>query len=300
MRIKSLQGVKTTQAPSLSLEDWADLSLLSSLLYDMKHTHTYQNEDLSQMGWESDASHSSPIVLFIAKTKILECPCGLKGKLHLMKGSLVRLPLRCIRCHRTDCLLLVFHASSAMMPRSPSAVAPSPVLRQNWKTLARLASWWSKLPDVDACPHIIFICSSVLRHKPTNHSLFGIEAQTKKPSRWFCGPNHQIVAAGFEAQIGKPERVVLRPNHNNRSHRFWGQTRRNRQPWSVSWLSLKTKVVEGFPVWASKPVASVWWFGPQNHRDSFLVWVSKPSRLRFVSCATKPTEGGRRRTHIKI
>jgi hypothetical protein len=30
----------------------------------------------------------------------------------------------------------------------------------------------------------------------------------------------------------------------------------NRQ--SVSWLSLKTKVVEGFPVWASKSTASVW------------------------------------------
>jgi hypothetical protein len=28
--------------------------------------------------------------------------------------------------------------------------------------------------------------------------------------------------------------------------------------WSVSWLSLKTKVVEGFPVWASKPAALVW------------------------------------------
>jgi hypothetical protein len=26
----------------------------------------------------------------------------------------------------------------------------------------------------------------------------------------------------------------------------------------VSWLSLKTKVVEGFPVWASKPPALVW------------------------------------------
>jgi hypothetical protein len=27
---------------------------------------------------------------------------------------------------------------------------------------------------------------------------------------------------------------------------------------TVSWLSLKTKVVEGFPVWASKPAALVW------------------------------------------
>jgi hypothetical protein len=26
----------------------------------------------------------------------------------------------------------------------------------------------------------------------------------------------------------------------------------------VSWLSLKTKVVEGFPVWGSKPAALVW------------------------------------------
>jgi hypothetical protein len=28
--------------------------------------------------------------------------------------------------------------------------------------------------------------------------------------------------------------------------------------WWVSWLSLKTKVVEGFPVWASKLAALVW------------------------------------------
>jgi hypothetical protein len=27
---------------------------------------------------------------------------------------------------------------------------------------------------------------------------------------------------------------------------------------TVSWLSLKTKVVEGFLVWASKPAATVW------------------------------------------
>jgi hypothetical protein len=26
----------------------------------------------------------------------------------------------------------------------------------------------------------------------------------------------------------------------------------------VSWLSLKTKVVNGFPIWASKLVATVW------------------------------------------
>jgi hypothetical protein len=40
MQIKSLQGVKTTQTSSHSLEYWGDLLLLFSLLYDMKHTHT--------------------------------------------------------------------------------------------------------------------------------------------------------------------------------------------------------------------------------------------------------------------
>jgi hypothetical protein len=38
--IKSLQGVETSQTSSHSLEDWGDLSLLSSLLEDIKHTLT--------------------------------------------------------------------------------------------------------------------------------------------------------------------------------------------------------------------------------------------------------------------
>jgi hypothetical protein len=73
--------------------------------------------------------------------------------------------------------------------------------------------------------------------QPINQSLLGFEAQTKKPSWWFWGPNHQTVAADFEAQTGKPKStsfeakpektittdfkakpekivtVVLRPNH---------------------------------------------------------------------------------------
>jgi hypothetical protein len=32
----------------------------------------------------------------------------------------------------------------------------------------------------------------------------GFEAQTKKPSQWFWGPNYQTVDLGFEAQIKKP------------------------------------------------------------------------------------------------
>jgi hypothetical protein len=45
-------------------------------------------------------------------------------------------------------------------------------------------------------------------------------------------------------------------------------------------------VVEGFPIWASKPAA--------------LVWTLKLSSLRFVGCATKPMEEGRRGTRVKI
>jgi hypothetical protein len=60
---------------------------------------------------------------------------------------------------------------------------------------------------------------------------------------------------------------------------------------NFSRFSLKTGGL-GFLFWTSKPVAMVWWFGPQNHHDGFLICVSKPSGLRFVICATKPMEGG--------
>jgi hypothetical protein len=73
--------------------------------------------------------------------------------------------------------------------------------------------------------------------QPTKWSSFGFKTQTKKPSQWFWGLNHQTGATGFEAQIEKPEAtdfeakpretivtgfeakpdktitVVLRPNH---------------------------------------------------------------------------------------
>jgi hypothetical protein len=72
----------------------------------------------------------------------------------------------------------------------------------------------------------------------------------------------------------------------------------------VSWFGLKTKVdnlsvlwpqnlCDGFPIWASKPIATIWWFGPQNHHDGFLVWSSKPCRLWFIGCPSKPMGGQR-------
>jgi hypothetical protein len=80
----------------------------------------------------------------------------------------------------------------------------------------------------------------------------------------------------------------------------------------VSWLSLKTKANSLWVVWL------------QNHSNDFLrlvlktsgdgfpglglktssyslvIWASKPSRLRFIGCAIKPMEGGRRGTHVEI
>jgi hypothetical protein len=40
-------------------------------------------------------------------------------------------------------------------------------------------------------------------------------------------------------------------------------------------------------------------WAPKSH-DGFFVRTSKPSGLRFVGCATKPMEGGRRGTRIEI
>jgi hypothetical protein len=48
-----------------------------------------------------------------------------------MKDGLVQLSVRRTRRHRTDHLLLHFHATSVMMSRAPLTVAHLPVLRQN-------------------------------------------------------------------------------------------------------------------------------------------------------------------------
>jgi hypothetical protein len=90
-----------------------------------------------------------------------------------------------------------------MVPCAPPAITHPPVLRPDWETLARLASTWSKPLDLDACPAPSSSFVGFLA-QPTNHSLLGFEAQTKKPSWWFWGPNHQTVAVSFESQTGKP------------------------------------------------------------------------------------------------
>jgi hypothetical protein len=51
---------------------------------------------------------------------------------------------------------------------------------------------------------------------------------------------------------------------------------------------------------ASKLVATVSPGLASKLVDGFLVWASKPCEFRFVGCATKPTEGGRRGTRVEI
>jgi hypothetical protein len=51
---------------------------------------------------------------------------------------------------------------------------------------------------------------------------------------------------------------------------------------------------------ASKPVVTVSPGLTSKPAVSFLVWASKPIRLRFVGCATKSTEGDQRGTHVEI
>jgi hypothetical protein len=80
---------------------------------------------------------------------------------------------------------------------------PPSVLRPDWKILPRLASMWNKPLDLDTCPapsssSIGFVV------QPIDRSPLGFETQTKKPSLWFWGPNHQTVAADFETLTGKP------------------------------------------------------------------------------------------------
>jgi hypothetical protein len=54
-----------------------------------------------------------------------------------------------------------------MVPRAPASIAPLPVLRPDWETLARLAFTRSKLLDLDACPTLSYPPVSFVM-QPTN------------------------------------------------------------------------------------------------------------------------------------
>jgi hypothetical protein len=128
---------------------------LSTLLLHLNHTTQPKWLNLNQgveERWLKCLPLHQPLGSTYIENKRLECPYGLKGKWHLMKGNLVWLPLHRTWRHRIGRLLRHFHVTSAMMPRAPPAIDPSLVLRQNWETLDRLASRRSKPLDLDACP----------------------------------------------------------------------------------------------------------------------------------------------------
>jgi hypothetical protein len=68
---------------------------------------------------------------------------------------------------------------------------------------------------------------------PQNQGRWFISGLASKPLGWFLWFGLKIGGDGFSGWAAKPMATV-------------------------SWLSLKTKVVEGFPVWASKPASMVW------------------------------------------
>jgi hypothetical protein len=81
--------------------------------------------------------------------------------------------LRRTRRHRTDRILLLFHATSTMMSCAPLVIAPSPVLSQNWETLAQRRRILTRV-QCHLHPPVSFVA------QPTNHRPLGFEAQTKK------------------------------------------------------------------------------------------------------------------------
>jgi hypothetical protein len=60
--------------------------------------------------------------------------------------------------HRPVRLQLASDATSVMVPRAPPVVAPLPVFRLDWETLAKLASTPRKRLDLDACPALTSLC----------------------------------------------------------------------------------------------------------------------------------------------
>jgi hypothetical protein len=102
-------------------------SLLSSVRHEA-HLHLAKWRTKSK-GVGEGCLPQQPYGSIYSEIKRLECPYGQKGKLHLMKGSLVHLPLRRTRHHRTNRILFHFHATSTMMPRAPPTIAHSTVLR---------------------------------------------------------------------------------------------------------------------------------------------------------------------------
>jgi hypothetical protein len=106
-----------------------------------------------------------------------------------------------------------------MVPRAPPVIAPPPVFRLDWETLAKVASTQIKPLDLDACPAgfwgpnqetvaVILRPKSrkkllVLRPKPRNPPPPWFWGSTKKPTADFEEKPGETIDTSFEAKLEK-------------------------------------------------------------------------------------------------
>jgi hypothetical protein len=120
--------------------------------------------------------------------------------------------------------------------------------------------------------------------QPTNQSLISFEAQIKKSSRWFWGPNYQTRAVGFEAQTGKPSTtLVLRLNQETVDFEI--------KPEEIVVTSFKTKlektIVTGFE---AKPAKTITGFEAKPPETVAAGFEDKPTETVTAGFETKPLE----------
>jgi hypothetical protein len=110
--------------------------------------------------------------------------------------------------------------------------------------------------------------------QPINQSLLGFDVQTKKPSRWFWGPNHQTVATGFEAQIRNPPPPW-----------FWGSTKK-----STAGFEAKSgeTVATSFEAKLEKTVATS--FEGKPEKTTAAGFEAKPLEIVIAGFEVKPPE----------
>jgi hypothetical protein len=154
------------------------------------------------------------MILFICPSKRLLCPYSIIHRKRQSKGSRVR----CSPSHRPVQLQLDPDVTSVMVPHASPTVVPLPVLRPDWKTLARLASSWSRPLDLNVCPASSFLhrfCGTTDKSKPV----------------WFWGSNQETTAVILRPKSPNQSCQFWGSNRETRRRRFWGQNRENHRPW---------------------------------------------------------------------
>jgi hypothetical protein len=147
-----------------------------------------------------------------------------------------------------------------MVPRVLPVVMSLPVFRPDWKILAKLASTWSKLLYLDACPTATFI-----------HRFCG---STNKPKlTWFWDLNQETVT------------VILRHKSPNQSCQFWGT---NRKPFTTLVLRLNQETHHQF--WCQIGRSCSTSFEAKLKKTVATGFEAKPAKTVSASFESKPLE----------